>query len=170
MMQLVVKLATTLVCVSRYIAVSDGTLKDKWLLVRNQINGYTNMQTHMSVCVNLSETSKRTDILNVCQCSRNVLYIIKWMVEGGYAENCSVWTDECIVRLWWRCLCVCYSSLQKILFCCLLSSSVYSTKRFCILEICHCHYGISGHHSNEFSCFNKFHKCTLCGASPKVYS
>jgi hypothetical protein len=76
-MQLVVKLATTLVCVSRYIAVSDGTLKDKWLLVRNQINGYTNMQTHMSVCVNLSETSKRTDILNVCQCSRNVLYIIK---------------------------------------------------------------------------------------------
>jgi hypothetical protein len=42
MKQLVVKLATQLVCVSRYIAVIDGTLEDKWLLVRNQINGYTN--------------------------------------------------------------------------------------------------------------------------------
>jgi hypothetical protein len=38
---------------------------------------------------------------------------------------------------------------------------------FCKREICHCHYAISGCHSNEFSNVNKFHERKLSGKSRK---
>jgi hypothetical protein len=68
------------------------------LLVRNQINGYTNTQTYTSVCVNLSETSQHTHTLKVCQRSRNVLYIaVSWWGWVCRKPLCMNWWMHCMV-------------------------------------------------------------------------